>query len=240
MSDDEYQLLKSDIAENGLREPIALWKGQLLDGRHRLKACKELKIEPTTRDLPESIDPVTWVISTNIHRRHLTTQQKAMVAGRFAEALKEPAKQRKVEAGKVAGKKGGRGRNRVTANLPEPYSPSANGESRQQAATLLGVSARSVGDAQTILKQGSAQLQRMVDAGEVSISKAAKVAREHEGDEQVSAITASPSTKKKALDYPEFTNKVNAMIEASLDTWSKADRDMVCQFFRQLALELRT
>jgi hypothetical protein len=42
----EYQALKADIKSHGLRVPIVLWRGQVIDGSHRLKACQELGIEP--------------------------------------------------------------------------------------------------------------------------------------------------------------------------------------------------
>lgn len=46
MTDEEYQALKEDIARNGHQLPIVLYEGMVLDGCHRLRACKELGIEP--------------------------------------------------------------------------------------------------------------------------------------------------------------------------------------------------
>jgi|ERR1700720_4108491 hypothetical protein len=42
MSEAEYQLLKTDIAENGLRDQIIIYEGRILDGRHRAQALDEL------------------------------------------------------------------------------------------------------------------------------------------------------------------------------------------------------
>src|SRR6266496_2702863 len=45
LKSEEYQELKSSIAENGLYHPIIINKdGFILDGHHRFKACSELGI----------------------------------------------------------------------------------------------------------------------------------------------------------------------------------------------------
>jgi hypothetical protein len=46
MPPDEYQELKADIAKNGQAEPIVVDGDVLIDGSNRLRACKELGIEP--------------------------------------------------------------------------------------------------------------------------------------------------------------------------------------------------
>ena len=48
MTDEDYQRLRQDIKENGLREPITLYEGKVLDGMHRQRACKETKTKPRT------------------------------------------------------------------------------------------------------------------------------------------------------------------------------------------------
>ena len=43
MSESEYKMLKKSIEEQGQLVPVYLYRGKLVDGRHRLKALKELK-----------------------------------------------------------------------------------------------------------------------------------------------------------------------------------------------------
>lgn len=76
MSAEAFAMLKADIDKNGLLEPIWLYSGKILDGRHRYKACVELEIEPRVKQY-EGQDPAGFVFSQNISRRHLTRQQKA-------------------------------------------------------------------------------------------------------------------------------------------------------------------
>jgi hypothetical protein len=72
-----YDDFKADIAANSLREPVVLWRGQLIDGRNRYKACRELGIAFETEDLPDDTDPLAYVLSKNLHRRQLTESQLA-------------------------------------------------------------------------------------------------------------------------------------------------------------------
>jgi hypothetical protein len=81
MDIDEYAILKLDIRDNGLKVPILLWQGQLIDGRHRLKACQELGIEPrfeTVDCKEEELSGLVW--SLNRVRRQLSQSQRAMIA----------------------------------------------------------------------------------------------------------------------------------------------------------------
>lgn len=79
MGDDEFDLLVVDILENGLQQPIVLYEEQILDGRNRYLACLVAKVEPKFREFDGS-DPVAFVYSVNVHRRHLTVEQKLDLA----------------------------------------------------------------------------------------------------------------------------------------------------------------
>lgn len=96
MTAEEWTQLKIDIEENGQREPVVLYQGQLLDGRNRLKVCRELNIPVRAVSLPEEEDPYLNVASLNLHRRQLSTSQKAAVAAKIMDQLKlEPGQKRR-------------------------------------------------------------------------------------------------------------------------------------------------
>lgn len=77
MSADDFQALKDDIENNGQREPVIVHEGMVLDGWHRYRACIELGIKPQQFTFSATDDPVAFVISHNLHRRHLTASQRA-------------------------------------------------------------------------------------------------------------------------------------------------------------------
>jgi hypothetical protein len=107
MSEVELAALGEDIRKHGLTSPIVVWSDgkspvQLLDGRSRLDAI-EIKIGPAIvgphsvmagKDfravnkvivLGGSVDPYAFVISANIHRRHLTAEQKRELIAKLIE-----------------------------------------------------------------------------------------------------------------------------------------------------------
>lgn len=83
MSAEEFDKLKLDIQAHGLRHPILLHEDLILDGRHRARACAELGIGASFEQWTGN-DPLAFVLSENLHRRHLTTEQRAEIAARLA------------------------------------------------------------------------------------------------------------------------------------------------------------
>jgi ParB-like chromosome segregation protein Spo0J len=78
MTEDELQELAADIAANGLLHPIIVDDDkQLIDGRNRLAACKIAQVEPRFERL-NGHDPLAYIVSENIERRHLTKGQRAI------------------------------------------------------------------------------------------------------------------------------------------------------------------
>lgn len=84
----EFNELKADIERNGQLVPIELLDGQIIDGRHRQRACVDLGIEPEYVDVRIPGSPAEYVWSLNGMRRHLTASQKAAIAVDKAEAKK--------------------------------------------------------------------------------------------------------------------------------------------------------
>jgi hypothetical protein len=88
----EFDELVADIKAHGLREPIVLYEGLILDGRNRYRACIKAGVEPSFAPsawrLPND-DPAGYVISANIRRRHLTAEQKRDLIAKLLKAQPE-------------------------------------------------------------------------------------------------------------------------------------------------------
>ena len=85
LSDREFQALVKSIKERGLLTPIALWRGQVIDGRHRLLACQEAGVEPVFMEIPDDADSLEYVMDCNDRRRHMNESQRALSAYRVWE-----------------------------------------------------------------------------------------------------------------------------------------------------------
>jgi ParB-like chromosome segregation protein Spo0J len=86
MTKNEYQVLKADIENHGLREPIILLDGKILDGRNRYRALIEIGMPISDEYFSEfdpksdGEDPASFVRSRNLKRRHLKPEQYAVLA----------------------------------------------------------------------------------------------------------------------------------------------------------------
>lgn len=147
MPGEEFAALKADIKTNGLLEPIWLYDGKVLDGRHRYYACQETSIEPSFREYT-GVDPRGFVISLNLMRRHMNESQRSMVAAGLANLSRGARQDRSIDLSTT----------------------------QEQAATMLNVSVPSVKRAAVVNNEGSPELIEAVQSGVVSVSAAADVA----------------------------------------------------------------
>lgn len=74
----EFDALKADIAANGLAHPIVLLDGMILDGGNRYRACVEAGVAPRFVEFSGG-NIVSFVLSANLHRRHMTAGQQAAI-----------------------------------------------------------------------------------------------------------------------------------------------------------------
>lgn len=79
MNAEEFEGFKASIEAHGQKEPIETYKGQVIDGRHRQRACAELGLIPLYVEFTGP-DPLGHVLAKNLDRRHLTTSQRAVIA----------------------------------------------------------------------------------------------------------------------------------------------------------------
>jgi len=185
---DDSADLRADIAAYGLRDRVVIFEGRILDGRNRYRALQEIaKLglayhgrSLTAVDLvpgaPGNIfekfagteaEALEYVLSKNLHRRHLDESQRAMVAAN------------------LAGLKPGRPSSDKPANLPVYR--------QAEAAERLHVSERSVRDAHVVRERGIDDINEAVQRGDLAVSAAAQLAR-LPADEQARIIreTADP------------------------------------------------
>ena len=163
---EEFDRLVADIRQHGLREDIHLFDEKVIDGRNRYRACLQAGVERRYTEI-ETDDPVAYVLSLNLHRRHLTPSQASMVAARAKGIYEEQAKQRQqIRKGHQAGA--------TPVNLPEL----SKGDARDKAGKAVGVSGRSVDHASRVLEKGTPELVKAVDEGRMAVSTAAKVAEQ--------------------------------------------------------------
>ena len=83
MSEKELIGLANNIKQNGLQNKIMLCEGKILDGRNRFQACKLAGVTPDYEEYTGD-DPLRYIISLNLYRRHLNESQRAVAAAKVA------------------------------------------------------------------------------------------------------------------------------------------------------------
>jgi hypothetical protein len=135
-TDSELSEMANDIKLRGLLNAIILLDGKVLDGRNRLKACEIANTKPRF-EYYDGTDPLGDVLSWNLHRRQLTVSQRAKVSLSLKPLLEKQARERMTQG--------------VNQHSPVEILPQASkGKSSDQAGAAVGISGRTVRDAEYV------------------------------------------------------------------------------------------
>jgi hypothetical protein len=181
----EINELVEDIRTHGVRESIWLYEDKILDGRNRYRAAAVAGVPCPTRAY-EGDDPLGFVISLNLKRRHLSESQRAMVAAKLA-TLRQGARTDLSPIGEM---------------------------SQAAAAELLNVGKRSVERAKIVHEQGEPELVAAVEAGEISVSGAVEQIRRGNGARATMASRHEPDESLDYFPTPPWATR--ALIERVL------------------------
>lgn len=230
MADAEFQALVADIKQHGQREPIWVYRGEIIDGAHRSRACEVLRIPVRSQEWDGKGSLVAFAISQNLKRRHLTQSQKAMIATDALPMFEAEAKERQ----RASGHRGGV----VPARLPEPL----KGEAREQAAAAVGVSPRYVQDAKRIANQRP-DLAQEVRAGTKTLPQAiAQVepaARARRESATHPELKRRPRRKSRDEQFARTVTQLEVHVANLTDILSDVSEDNAADWAKRLAVVRR-
>lgn len=187
-SPEDFAALVESIRAVGQIEPIRLWDGRVIDGRHRLRACEQLGIEPVLRVVsPEEAGGGTdagllaYVLALNINRRHATTSQRAIAAARA-----------------VTTDHGG-------ARRGNGFKSSIDDLSRERAATLFNVGTATLDRARQLINEADARVVDLVARGVLSLNAAL------ESHHQLSALAAEQEAQGVNPDFAALASVIDRL-----------------------------
>ena len=183
----EFDALVEDIRAHGLRYAIVVHPdGSILDGRNRARACDVAGVAPIYAPWAATESPASFVISMNLHRRHLTVKQKAFIAARLATL--SPG---------------------VRAN-----SSFESFVTQRDAARLLGVHKSSVARARLVLDVATPDEVREVEHGKQGLgSTAAKLRPLRQRRHRPKPAPAPPKEKPPSKTRQAFADRLSRMRE---------------------------
>jgi hypothetical protein len=180
----EFLALVEDIKENDLREPIVIYEDKILDGRNRY-----LALEISGREIKDThfkkyygTDPIGFVLSANLHRRHLNESQRAMVGAKMA-SFEVGDNQHNLE-----------------------------GVSIDTASKLLNVGRASIARARKVLGFGDPETIKQVVAGKLSVSKAAAQANNKDEEDESSSTEGVEADQEALDEYDSLETKLLAKL----------------------------
>lgn len=172
MQNAEYAALLEDIKQHGVREPIWLHPdGRIIDGRNRHRAAYEAGVPLPTRQWDGSGSLVEFVLSLNLHRRHLSPSQLAVVAREVEPLLAQEAKERQRHGGQVS----------QQGSQIVDYPDRNDGKAAQQAAKLVGTNRQYVADVKRIAAEAP-ELLDTIFSGELTVPRASRILRDRQAE----------------------------------------------------------
>lgn len=191
----EFDALVADVKANGLRQPIVLHDGMILDGGNRYRACVEAGVKPSFVKF-DGDNLVSFVLSANLHRRHLSTGQQAAIVASAQDWAKAQTVG-KPKSGNVAGL-----------------------ERVQDRAAQSGASERTQRMADKVAK-ADPDLAKKVAHGEVSLPKAAAKVDGNKPKKPKRELNVVPDEIK---DYDPRDDELKAAHQAASELAAENDR----------------
>lgn len=189
LSEGEMAELAADIKEHGLKTPIVLYKGDVLDGWHRYLACQRAGVKPRTMDY-NGANPKAFAKSANWFRRHLNASQRALIQVQLSEWV--PPGRPSTDL-----RKGAPGAPLSTSADLRKGALGVSVATVAEMATESDTAERTIQQAKAVQIDGSDELKKAVKEGKISVKRAAKIARMPKV-KQPKAIKAKP----KKADAP--------------------------------------
>ena len=193
MQQEEWSDFFKDVQERDIVTPLdATRDNVVLDGRHRLKAAKELGLAYVPVRYVDTSSPVAYMIKAATLRRQLSSSQRAMIAVEALPELEAEAKKRQGARNDLTSVK-------IFTDV-EPERSSA------RAAEMFGTNAQYVSDAKRI-KAEAPELAEQVRTGEMPIYQAKRELKERKREairaenRQLVAETAPVATATLQIKY---------------------------------------
>jgi ParB-like chromosome segregation protein Spo0J len=196
MEGEQFRELCTDIATNGLIEPIWIWQDKIIDGRNRYRACVELGIPSECREYKGTEEGLLpFVLALNLKRRHLTASQRAAVAVDVEALLAKQAKERQIR----------KPVNSVFEKIQKQNEPI---HAAKQAAKMLGTNEHYVVDAKKV-KEADPRRFEQVLAGNLTLQEAKKEIRTQEKKDKHAELTEIAKTVNPSDRWDVFAGDIS-------------------------------
>lgn len=90
LTDQEREQLETNILTEGIRDPLIVWNGILIDGHNRYEIAKEhgIDFDVVEMEFGSRAEAMAWAVHNQLGRRNLTNQQKCELGRKLRPAIR--------------------------------------------------------------------------------------------------------------------------------------------------------
>ena len=173
---EEFKQLEENILKDGIRDPLVLWNGYLIDGHNRYQIAFKHGLEYKTidKEFEDESQVKEWMINNQFGRRNLSNYQRSVLALELESVFSKRAKENlKLSDGK--GKQ-------ISAEVKvDPI------ETRKELAKVANVSHDTIAKVKKIQAVATPEVKAQLSTGEVSINQVYQDIKKDEKKEEYKA-----------------------------------------------------
>jgi DNA modification methylase len=154
---EEFKQLEENILKDGIRDPLVLWNGYLIDGHNRYQIAFKHGLEYKTidKEFEDQSEVKEWMINNQFGRRNLSNYQRSVLALELESVFSKRAKEQQGQ------------RNDIKPTLAE----SKPIETRKELAKVANVSHGTLDKVKKIQAVATPEVKAQLSTGEISINQ---------------------------------------------------------------------
>ena len=156
LSPEEFEQLEKNILEEGIRDPLVVWDGTLIDGHNRYKIAQKhhLDYETVERDFYNDEEARAWIIENQFGRRNLSAYDRSVLALKLKPTIAEKAKETQGTRNDICQKS------------------DKSTDTKKELATIAGVSHDTIHKVEKIEEKATPRTKQLLREGKLSINQA--------------------------------------------------------------------
>jgi 16S rRNA G966 N2-methylase RsmD len=210
LTGEEFKQLETNILSEGIRDPLVLWKGYLVDGHNRYAIATEhgLEYKTVNKEFKDSNEVKEWMILNQFGRRNLSNYQRSVLALQLEEVFSAKAKENQ-------GKRTDIPQNSVKSIKPV--------DTQKEVAKVANVSHDTIAKVKKIEAVATPEVKAQLSTGELSINQAYQEIKKEEKQQSKTdereRLAEIGKTKKIDIDFRlgDFEEVFSDIADGSVD-----------------------
>lgn len=182
---EEFKQLEENILKDGIRDPLVLWNGYLIDGHNRYQIAFKhgLVYKTIDKEFEDESQVKEWMINNQFGRRNLSNYQRSVLALELESVFSKRAKEQQGQRNDI----------KPTLAISKPI------ETRKELSKIANVSHGTLDKVKLIQAQATPEVKAQLSNGEVSINQVYQEIKKEE--KQIEKQIKIDLIKEKAIDF---------------------------------------